>query len=70
MIKETNKENLEKADVIPDNLYYYNAVNDAVSIVKQEAGMKYAFRSEIELEEVIFWSLVRLKKHHYYQHQY
>ena len=33
MIKETNKENLEKADVIPDNLYYYNAVNDAVSIV-------------------------------------
>ena len=64
MIKETNKENLEKADVIPDNLYYYNAVNDAVSIVKQEAGMKYAFRSEKELQEVIFWSLVRLKKHH------
>ena len=62
MIKETNKENLEKADVIPDNLYYYNAVN--------EAGMKYAFRSEKELQEVIFWSLVRLKKHHYYQHQY
>ena len=70
MIKETNKENLEKADVIPDNLYYYNAVNDAVSIVEQEAGMKYAFRSEKELQEVIFWSLVRLKKHHYYQHQY
>ena len=34
MIKETNKENLEKADVIPDNLYYYNAVNDAASIVE------------------------------------
>ena len=32
--------------------------------------MKYAFRSEKELQEVIFWSLVRLKKHHYYQHQY
>lgn len=27
--------------------------------------MKYAFRSEKELQEVIFWSLVRLKKHHY-----
>ena len=53
MIKETNKENLEKADVIPDNLYYYNAVNDAVSIVEQEAGMKYTFRSEKELQEVI-----------------
>ena len=70
MIKEAIKENLEKADVIPYNLYYYNAVNDAVSIVEQEAGMKYAFRSEKELQEVIFWSLVRLKKHHYYQHQY
>lgn len=34
MIKEANKENLEKADVMPDNLYYYNAVNDAVSIVE------------------------------------
>ena len=53
MIKETNKENLEKADVMPDNLYYYNAVNDAVSIVEQEAGMKYTFRSEKELQEVI-----------------
>ena len=40
MIKEAIKENLEKADVIPDNLYYYNAVNDAASIVKQEAGIK------------------------------
>ena len=49
MIKETNKENLEKADVMPDNLYYYNAVNDAVSIVEQEAGMK-SFRSEKELQ--------------------
>ena len=55
---------------MPDNLYYYNAVNDAVSIVEQEAGMKYTFRSEKELQEVIFQSLVRLKKHHYYQHQY
>ena len=53
MIKETNIENLEKADVMPDNLYYYNAVNDAVSIVEQEAGMKYTFRSEKELQEVI-----------------
>ena len=34
MIKEANKENLEKADILSDNLYYYNAVNDAVSIVK------------------------------------
>ena len=34
MIKEANRESLEKADVMPDNLYYYNAVNDAVSIVK------------------------------------
>ena len=34
MIKEANKENLEKVDVLSDNLYYYNAVNDAVSIVK------------------------------------
>ena len=34
MIQEAIKENLEKADVIPGNLYYYNAVNDAVSIVK------------------------------------
>lgn len=34
MIKETNKENLEKEDVLSDNLYYYNAVNNAVSIVK------------------------------------
>ena len=34
MIKETNKENLEQADVMSDNLYYYNAVNDAVSIVE------------------------------------
>ena len=50
MIKETNKENLEKADVMSDNLYYYNAVNDAVSIVEQEAGMKYTFRSEKELQ--------------------
>lgn len=32
--KETNKENLEKADVMFDNLYYYNAVNDVVSIVE------------------------------------
>ena len=32
--KETNKENLENADVMFDNLYYYNAVNDVVSIVK------------------------------------
>ena len=61
MIKETNIENLEKADVMPDNLYYYNAVNDAVSIVEQEAGMKYTFRSEKELQEVIFQSLIRLK---------
>ena len=53
MIQEAIKENLEKADVIPDNLYYYNAVNDAVSIVEQEAGMKYTFRSEKELQEVI-----------------
>ena len=28
------REDLEKADVMPDNLYYYNAVNDAVSIVE------------------------------------
>ena len=34
MIQEAIKENLEKADVMPDNLYYYNAVNDAVSIVE------------------------------------
>lgn len=34
MIKEANKENLEKADILSDNLYYYNAVNDAVSIVE------------------------------------
>ena len=34
MIKEANKENLEKEDVLSDNLYYYNAVNDAVSIVE------------------------------------
>jgi len=25
---------LEKEDVLSDNLYYYNAVNDAVSIVE------------------------------------
>ena len=53
MIQEAIKENLEKADVLSDNLYYYNAVNDAVSIVEQEAGMKYTFRSEKELQEVI-----------------
>ena len=34
MIKEANNENLEKADILSDNLYYYNAVNDAVSIVE------------------------------------
>lgn len=34
MIKEANKENLEKEDVLSDNLYYYNAVNDAVSIIE------------------------------------
>ena len=34
MIKETNKESLEKEDVLSDNLYYYNAVNNAVSIVE------------------------------------
>ena len=34
MIKEANRESLEKEDVLSDNLYYYNAVNDAVSIVK------------------------------------
>ena len=34
MIKEANKENLEKADILSDNLYYYNTVNDAVSIVE------------------------------------
>ena len=34
MIKEANKENLEKEDVLSDNLYYYNAVNDAVNIVE------------------------------------
>ena len=34
MIKEANKENLEKADILSDNLYYYNAVNDAVSIIE------------------------------------
>ena len=25
---------VQKADVLSDNLYYYNAVNDAVSIVE------------------------------------
>ena len=34
MIKEANRESLEKEDVLSDNLYYYNAVNDAVSIVE------------------------------------
>lgn len=34
MIKEANKENLEKEDVLSDNLYYYNVVNDAVNIVE------------------------------------
>ena len=34
MIKEANKESLEKEDVLSDNLYYYNAVNDAVNIVE------------------------------------
>ena len=34
MIQEAIKENLEKADVMFDNLYYYNAVNDVVSIVE------------------------------------
>ena len=53
MIKEANKESLEKEDVLSDNLYYYNAVNDAVSIVEQEDGMKYTLRSEKELQEVI-----------------
>ena len=53
MIKEANKENLEKADILSDNLYYYNAVNDAVSIIEQEDGMKYTFRSEKELQGAI-----------------
>ena len=34
MIKEANKESLEEVDILSDNLYYYNAVNDAVSIVE------------------------------------